>query len=54
MKTNYGIAFLFAIAATASAPGVLQAAEQQHPPVGYIDTPMLPGGKWHVHDSNRP
>src|SRR5881394_3255771 len=54
MKTNYGIAFLFAIAATASAPGVVQAAETQHPPVGYIDTPMLPGGKWHVHDPNRP
>ncbi|HKS38480.1 MAG TPA: DUF1080 domain-containing protein [Verrucomicrobiae bacterium] len=23
-------------------------------PVGYTDTPMLPGGKWHVHDPNRP
>jgi len=22
--------------------------------VGYKDTPMLPGGKWHVHDSDRP
>jgi len=21
---------------------------------GYTDTPMLPGGKWHVHDPNRP
>ena len=21
---------------------------------GYKDTPMLPGGKWHVHDSDRP
>ncbi len=21
---------------------------------GYTDTPMLPGGKWHVHDSARP
>ena len=26
-----------------------------HPaPVGYTDTPMLPGGKWHVHDPERP
>jgi hypothetical protein len=24
------------------------------PPVGYTDTPMLPGGKWHVHDPERP
>lgn len=22
--------------------------------LGYDDTPMLPGGKWHVHDINRP
>lgn len=29
---------------------------QGQPPrkVGYTDTPMLPGGKWHVHDGNRP
>jgi len=52
MKTNLWMPFLLAIAATASAPDALQAAE--HPPVGYTDTPMLPGGKWHVHDPNRP
>jgi 3-keto-disaccharide hydrolase len=23
-------------------------------PIGYSDTPMLPGGKWHVHDGTRP
>jgi hypothetical protein len=23
-------------------------------PVGYTDTPMLPDGKWRVHDANRP
>jgi hypothetical protein len=22
--------------------------------IGYSDTPMLPGGHWHVHDGNRP
>src|SRR5436853_7771133 len=21
---------------------------------GFTDTPMLPGGKWHIHDPNRP
>jgi len=52
MKTNPWMPFLLAIATTASALNVLQAAE--HPPVGYTDTPMLPGGKWHVHDPNRP
>jgi hypothetical protein len=24
------------------------------PKLGYKDTPMLPGGKWHVHDGDRP
>jgi hypothetical protein len=24
------------------------------PKYGYKDTPMLPGGRWHVHDSDRP
>ncbi len=27
---------------------------ERQEPVGYTDTPMLPGGKWHVHDSRRP
>jgi hypothetical protein len=30
------------------------AAQEHHAPVGYEDTPMLPGGKWHVHDARRP
>jgi hypothetical protein len=29
------------------------APPQEHP-LGYTDTPMLPGGKWHVHDPDRP
>jgi hypothetical protein len=28
--------------------------QAKHPPVGYDDTPMLPGNKWHVHDAKRP
>lgn len=27
---------------------------QDKPRLGYKDTPMLPGGKWHVHDGDRP
>jgi hypothetical protein len=31
------------------------AQQQQRPqPVGYDDTPFLPGGKWRVHDAKRP
>ena len=52
MKTNEWIPFLLTIVASSSAFGLLRAAE--HAPVGYTDTPMLPGGKWHVHDPDRP
>jgi hypothetical protein len=31
-----------------------QGDEKKSGPIGYQDTPMLPGGKWHVHDSARP
>ena len=29
-------------------------AQQKKPSPGYTDTPILPGQRWHVHDSNRP
>src|SRR5947209_9879918 len=29
-------------------------AQPEKPKLGYKDTPMLPGGKWHVHDGDRP
>jgi hypothetical protein len=35
--------------ATAAAP-----AKPAEHPVGYKDTPIIPGTKWHVHDSDRP
>ncbi len=38
----------------ASAVGLGQDRAKDHPKVGYKDTPMLPGGRWHVHDSDRP
>jgi hypothetical protein len=28
--------------------------DQAKPKVGYKDTPMLPGDRWHVHDGDRP
>jgi hypothetical protein len=47
-----------AILSGASAAGALQlgglSSGQDQPKVGFKDTPMLPGGKWHVHDSDRP
>jgi hypothetical protein len=38
----------------ASAVGMGQDQGKSRPEVGYKDTPMLPGGRWHVHDSDRP
>jgi hypothetical protein len=35
------------------AVGSLVVGQDQHK-VGFKDTPMLPGGKWRVHDSDRP
>ena len=32
----------------------LLGAGQTQPKIGYDTTPMLPGGKWHVHDGTRP
>ncbi len=40
---------LIAVAATSSL-----VIGQDRPKLGYKDTPMLPGGKWHVHDGDRP
>jgi hypothetical protein len=37
---------------TLAAMGVGQT--QTKPKVGFKDTPMLPGGRWHVHDGDRP
>ena len=39
------------LAVLAIAAAVYGGQERQ---VGYSDTPMLPGGKWHVHDGKRP
>jgi hypothetical protein len=43
---------------TVAAGAVIGAASlglgQDRPKLGFKDTPMLPGGKWHVHDGDRP
>src|SRR5438067_4509776 len=43
-----------ALAIAAAAIGLARAQAPQNPSLGYSDTPMLPGGKWHVHDGARP
>jgi hypothetical protein len=34
--------------------GVAFQTSAEPPSLGYTDTPMLPSGKWHVHDPDRP
>ena len=41
------------LGAIAASTTFTQAAEKKHV-TGYTDTPLLPGGKWRVHDDNRP
>jgi len=43
----------FAAAALLAALLLAMGAPRQEAP-GYTDTPLLPDGKWHVHDSRRP
>ena len=40
--------------AAVAALGLIARGQQDRPKLGYKDTPMLPGGKWHVHDGDRP
>ena len=44
-------ALLFTILIATTGVGLQTLAETL---LGYTDTPMLPSGKWHVHDPNRP
>ncbi|HRQ89491.1 MAG TPA: DUF1080 domain-containing protein [Bacteroidia bacterium] len=51
-RTTFALSALLCLA-----PGLIQAQEKAKPepsPTGYTDTPFLPGGKWRVHDDNRP
>ena len=54
MKNTPRIASALAIAGAAAVMGLARAQAPQTPSLGYSDTPMLPGGKWHVHDGARP
>ena len=46
-------AFLMLAAVAAAGVGCAMAAEMRNTE-GFTETPMLPGGKWHVHDPARP
>ena len=44
--------FIFIIAISLWIASAFGSAQQRS--IGYTDTPMLPGGQWHVHDGTRP
>jgi hypothetical protein len=54
MNRNKFMSLITAIIAIDLVAQAAGAAEAAKPSVGYTDTPMLPGGKWHVHDPDRP
>ncbi|UUL82061.1 3-keto-disaccharide hydrolase [Sphingomonas qomolangmaensis] len=45
---------ILTIGALASLGGIGVAQDKAPEKPGFRDTPMLPGGQWHVHDSERP
>ncbi|MBC8167499.1 MAG: DUF1080 domain-containing protein [Bryobacteraceae bacterium] len=49
-------AAVFAVSALAQSGGktATPANAEEHSPVGYSDTPVIPGQKWKVHDIDRP
>jgi hypothetical protein len=51
MLKNFYIAGALVICGFA---GLVSQSAAADAPVGYTDTPMLPSGKWHVHDPDRP
>jgi hypothetical protein len=51
MKTTTSRLLLAALALTCSAA---LAADEKPSPIGYSDTPIIPGTKWKVHDIDRP
>lgn len=55
MNINKNSALLGAVALSGAmlCGTILKVVAEEAKP-GYKDTPMLPGGKWHVHDSDRP
>ena len=44
----------FELLSSTHAAGSLSVAQAADSPVGYTDTPEIPGQKWRVHDANRP
>ena len=52
VKTWAGVGLLLTLGAGFGAALTARAQQQEH--FGYQDTPILPGGKWHVHDGTRP
>jgi len=48
------ITLITIVIATSGLAGMVLQTSAEPPVLGYTDTPMLPSGKWHVHDINRP
>jgi 3-keto-disaccharide hydrolase len=54
MKKHSAVLIVLILGGLGFATVAIHAAQEKNNPIGYEDTPMLPGGKWHVHDGRRP
>ncbi len=53
-RINRGLVFAFCAVAVPVLLAVAGAQQQPNDDLGFTDTPLLPGMKWHVHDPDRP
>ncbi|MGA2145964.1 MAG: hypothetical protein ABSH49_13485 [Bryobacteraceae bacterium] len=55
-KSLWTVALIFSSVALclAIALGAQQGTQQKKGDLGFTDTPILPGQRWHVHDPDRP
>lgn len=51
MQKNLSLVVMFAVAGLTLSPSTDAKADS---PIGYKDTPLIPGTSWHVHDPDRP
>lgn len=54
-RRGFSVVFMAAVTGLIATSSLVVGQDKPaKPKYGFKDTPMLPGGKWHVHDSDRP
>jgi len=53
-RFDFGVSVAFCAAVLIVLAAATGSQQQPNPDLGFTDTPILPGMKWHVHDPDRP